>query len=257
MPTVFISYVHSDRSPNDMKGPVLALADRLRAEGVEAMLDQYLPFPPSSWPTWMFRQIQDSDFVLVVGSIEYKRRVEAPDASGRGTGAGWEGSIVTSSIYDDQGTRGTRFVPVVLGGDLKDQVPYFLRETTIYDVTREADFTRLVLHLLGIPAIVPPPVQVPTWTASGGARDATAQSGSGAPPPDATPGVGHHLDDDSESLDVLVEDARRRGWEIRELESHTRLRRPRGEAYLLPRRVKLPTTVRDAVRRDLDEDDLL
>jgi hypothetical protein len=54
-PAVFISYSHD--SP-EHEANVLALADRLRADGIDAVLDQYESFPSEGWELWGQRQIQ-------------------------------------------------------------------------------------------------------------------------------------------------------------------------------------------------------
>jgi hypothetical protein len=48
-PAVFISYSHD--SP-EHEAEVLALANRLREDGNDAVLDQYLSFPPEGWDLW-------------------------------------------------------------------------------------------------------------------------------------------------------------------------------------------------------------
>jgi hypothetical protein len=45
-PRVFISYSHDSDKHRDR---VLELADRLRADGVDAMIDQYIQSPPEGW----------------------------------------------------------------------------------------------------------------------------------------------------------------------------------------------------------------
>lgn len=62
-PRVFISYSH-DSEEHAVR--VLALADRLRTEGIEAILDQYEMSPPEGWPRWMDRQVRDADVVVMV-----------------------------------------------------------------------------------------------------------------------------------------------------------------------------------------------
>ena len=47
---VLISYSH-DSPAHEAR--VLALADRLRDDGVDAILDQYESFPPQGWIKWM------------------------------------------------------------------------------------------------------------------------------------------------------------------------------------------------------------
>ena len=63
MPRVFVSYSHDSDAHRDR---VLALADRLRADGIEALLDQYVAHPPEGWPTWAQQQITDADFTILV-----------------------------------------------------------------------------------------------------------------------------------------------------------------------------------------------
>ncbi len=61
--TVFISYSHDS---NPWLGQVLALSDRLRADGVDCHIDQYETSPPQGWPRWCDKQVREADFVLVV-----------------------------------------------------------------------------------------------------------------------------------------------------------------------------------------------
>jgi len=60
---VFISYSHD--SPEHI-AHVLALAERLRNEGVDCHLDQYEESPPEGWNRWMLNQVEEANFVLVV-----------------------------------------------------------------------------------------------------------------------------------------------------------------------------------------------
>jgi hypothetical protein len=48
-PAVFISYSHD--SP-EHEANVLALANHLRADGIDAVLDQFESFPPEGWELW-------------------------------------------------------------------------------------------------------------------------------------------------------------------------------------------------------------
>jgi hypothetical protein len=81
---VFISYSHD--SP-EHEANVLALADRLRADGIDAALDQYESFPPEGWELWQQRQIQAARFVLMVCTGTYQRRFDAEEKPGNGLGA--------------------------------------------------------------------------------------------------------------------------------------------------------------------------
>ena len=62
-PRVFISYSHD--SP-DHKARVRALADRLRRDGVDCMLDQYVEAPSEGWTLWMERQLVRGPYPLIL-----------------------------------------------------------------------------------------------------------------------------------------------------------------------------------------------
>jgi hypothetical protein len=71
-PKVFISYSHDSLAHADR---VRELSDRLRADGIDCTIDQYEVLPPGGWPRWMDKQIRDADFVLMVCTETYYRRV--------------------------------------------------------------------------------------------------------------------------------------------------------------------------------------
>ncbi|WP_374713384.1 toll/interleukin-1 receptor domain-containing protein [Symbiobacterium terraclitae] len=97
VPKVFISYSHDTE---EHKRRVLDLANRLRREGIDCSLDRYEPFPSEGWPRWTERQIKWADYVLIVCTETYKRRVEGDEEPGRGLGATWEGRLITQAMYE-------------------------------------------------------------------------------------------------------------------------------------------------------------
>ena len=82
-PKVFISYSHDSQEHEDR---VLALANRLRADGVDALIDQYNPTPPEGWPMWMEDQIRNANFVILICTEIYLRRAERQEKPGKGRG---------------------------------------------------------------------------------------------------------------------------------------------------------------------------
>jgi hypothetical protein len=60
---VFISYSH-DSVEHTRR--VRALADQLRADGVEAWIDQYVQDPEEGWIHWMRNQVKQASRVLLV-----------------------------------------------------------------------------------------------------------------------------------------------------------------------------------------------
>ena len=82
-PKVFISYSHDTVEHQER---VLGLADRLRADGIDAEVDQYNAAPPEGWPLWCERQIAAADVVLMVCTETYYRRVSGDEEQGKGLG---------------------------------------------------------------------------------------------------------------------------------------------------------------------------
>ncbi len=123
-PKVFISYSHD--SPAHEAG-VLALAHRLRGNGIEAIVDQYESFPSGGWIQWMKRQARDAQFILVVCTEAYRRRWEDDEKANVGPGAVFEGGLIQQLLYDAGGAN-ERFVPVLLSAS--DADCEYRRQTT-------------------------------------------------------------------------------------------------------------------------------
>jgi hypothetical protein len=110
-PRVFVSYSHD--SPVHAQH-VLDLAERLRKDGIDAWLDQYVVGTPAAgWPRWMLDRLDWADFVLVVCTGTYYRRFRGHEEPGKGKGADWEGKLITTEMYEAKSTT-TKFAPVFL-----------------------------------------------------------------------------------------------------------------------------------------------
>lgn len=149
---VFISYTHD--AP-EHASRVLELSDRLRSEGIDAMIDRYEETPPEGWPRWMINQISTADFVLMVCTETYKRRFEGNEEQGKGLGGNWEGAVLTQNLYEDQG-KNTRFIPVVFHVEDTSSIPLVLRSTTHYRLDIEDGYERLYRRLTGQPSVAKP-----------------------------------------------------------------------------------------------------
>lgn len=160
-PRVFISYSHDSI---EHRALVFTLSQQLRHLGVDCWLDQYdeVP-PPQSWPLWMFRHVDESDYVLVVCTSPYRRRVEGREKDRPGHGARWEGAVITQELYERPRDAPVKFIPVLLAGTDDGSIPYFLRSTTHYsiDVDRLDTYRSLLEHLLGRPRVRPAPLGTP------------------------------------------------------------------------------------------------
>jgi hypothetical protein len=151
---VFISY--SWDSPEHIRS-VLELSNRLRADGVDCVLDQYESSPPEGWPRWMDKKIRDGRFVLSVCTEMYYRRVMGDQEAGKGLGVQWEGGLIYQHLYN-AGAANTKFIPVLLRAGDQNFIPTPLQSATHYRVDTEEGYELLYARLLGEPAAQKPPL---------------------------------------------------------------------------------------------------
>jgi hypothetical protein len=131
---VFISYSHDSMVHS---ARVLDLAQRLRRDGIDCIIDKFVPFPSKGWVRWMDEQVRESDFVLCVCTAGYRMRFEGRDENSDGKGSNWEGQILSQYLYDDKGMN-ARFVPVVFDDqDPQDVVPSVLKPYSQFVLDRQ------------------------------------------------------------------------------------------------------------------------
>ena len=149
-PKVFISYSHDSQEHADR---VLALADQLRAEGVDVILDQYEGSPAEGWPRWMDRHIRNANFVLMICTQTYFRWIMGEEEAGKGLGVQWEGNLIYNYIYK-AGTQNTQFIPVLFeDGDSAD-IPTPVKDVIQYRLYSE--YEALYCRLTDQPAAKKP-----------------------------------------------------------------------------------------------------
>jgi hypothetical protein len=144
---VFISY--SWDSEHHV-ATVLEISNRLRSEGVDCVLDQYEESPSEGWPRWMDRQIRDAQFVLMVCTENYYKKVMNETAANVGRGVKWEGGLIYQHIYN-AGANNNKFIPVILKADDERFIPTPLQGATHYDLSTVRGYERLYARLLGRP----------------------------------------------------------------------------------------------------------
>ncbi|WP_353571800.1 toll/interleukin-1 receptor domain-containing protein [Candidatus Albibeggiatoa sp. nov. BB20] len=150
-PKVFISYSwDSDKH----KQNVLAFAQQLIKQGIDVALDQFEQFPAQGWANWMLDQIEECDFVLIVCTETYNRRVRRKE-EGRGKGVTWEGTIMTDLMYDDF-HQNTRFIPIIFSMEDMPHVPRFLGSVSRFMVTTKEGYKDLYRYLTQQAAIQKP-----------------------------------------------------------------------------------------------------
>jgi hypothetical protein len=156
---VFISYAWEDEQHTLA---VLKLADDLRLAGVDAWIDRYEgeQGPAEGWPSWMRRMITAAEFVPVICSPAYLRRVNKEEEIGIGLGATWEANIIHQELYN-LSTINRKFLPVILDQSHKDSIPITLQGYTRYALFRPDGFNTLLRVLTNQPSVKAPPLGSP------------------------------------------------------------------------------------------------
>jgi hypothetical protein len=140
---VFVSDSHDSR---EHERKVLGFTDQLRADGIDAVIDQYVPFPEQGWPRWTEHQIASADFVLLVCTAEYRARFDGQPSSTGGLGVVWEGNLISQHIYN-AATRNTKFIPILPDASCKAHIPTLLQGVSHYLMSDQEDKHNLFLRL--------------------------------------------------------------------------------------------------------------
>ena len=127
---------------------MLALAKRLRADGIDAVLDQYESFPTRGWDLWGQEQIQGARFVLVVCTATYRRRFDGEEEPGKGLGAKSEAWYIRQLLYNAGGTN-QKFIPVLLTEADSEHIPLKLQGYQHFSLNTEQGYEKLRLHQIG------------------------------------------------------------------------------------------------------------
>ncbi len=151
---IFLSYSWDDERHKER---VLALAQRLRNDGLPAWLDRFTPFPAEGWPRWMQEEIARAQFVLCVVTKAYAERFQGHSPPGEGLGANWEGAIITGDLYQRAG-RNDKFIPVLFDPEDAAYLPHPLREYARFLVSEPKSYTSLYRLLTSQPDVLPSPI---------------------------------------------------------------------------------------------------
>ncbi len=144
---IFISYTQESVEHSEQ---VLLLSNRLRAEGVDCVLDQYEVSPPEGWPRWMDKKIRDAKYVISICTQPYYKRVMGEEKDGVGLGIRWEGNLIYQHLYN-AGAMNTKFIPVVFEEKHKAHIPVPLQGATHYCLARDTGYEDLYRRLTDQP----------------------------------------------------------------------------------------------------------
>src|SRR5262245_41634281 len=127
-PRVFISYSQHDPAGHSRR--VRAFAEALTHDGIDVELDQYHQNEVIEWPRWCEERLrpENSDFVLMICSADYTRRIENRVAADEGRGVFWEGGIIADYLYEAKANE--RFIPIFLDKESKNSLPRIVARWT-------------------------------------------------------------------------------------------------------------------------------
>ena len=113
------------------------LAYALEAKGLDVELDQFHGQDLIDWPRWCAEQLDPdhTDFVLMVCSTEYRRRIEGKVARDVGRGAFWEGNLIRGYLYRGKANN-ERFVPLLLDDEPESALPPIVANWNTFHVCR-------------------------------------------------------------------------------------------------------------------------
>lgn len=151
IPQVFISYSHDSL---EHKQWVLELATRLRANGIDAILDQWDLKPGDDLPKFMEVNLARADRVLMICTDNYVAKGD----NGMG-GVGYEKMIVTSELLSHIDSN--KVIPIIKQ-ESDCNTPRFLRTKLFINFSKQDNyefaFDELIRTIHGAPLFEKPPV---------------------------------------------------------------------------------------------------
>ena len=146
-----LSLIHWDNENH--KQWVKDLAQELRSDGIEALLDEWELALGDQLTHFMEKKIQECEYVLIICTPDYCKK-----SNDRQGGVGYEDHVMTASIYQKENNR--KFIPILAKGLWKDAAPSWLLGKLYIDLSTienyEKGYLKLKSTLLGERPIAPP-----------------------------------------------------------------------------------------------------
>lgn len=130
-PIVFISYSW-DNEPH--KKWVLELANKLRSDGVDVILDRYYLTPGKNLSLFVEDSLRKSNRIILVLTPNYKLKAEK-----RIGGVGQEISIINNELVKNI-SENERVIPILRKGSSDDSIPPFFQQYIYINFTKDVDF---------------------------------------------------------------------------------------------------------------------
>jgi hypothetical protein len=131
-PKTFISYAWESEEAKEW---VKKLAIELRADGIDAKLDQWEVVPGDQMPHFMEKSVRENDYVLIICTSKYKSKSE-----NRIGGVGYEGDIITAEVLQTSNHR--KFIPVLKSGTKETSIPSWLQGKYYVDLSSQIHYDK-------------------------------------------------------------------------------------------------------------------
>lgn len=176
-PKISVSYAWEDDAHMQWVGE---FATRLRGDGIDVSLDQWLVGLGKALPEFMEKLVREHERVLVICTPTYKEKSNA-----RIGGVGYEGDLMTGELLSQ--SKREKFIPVLRAGDRTESTPSWLSGRAGVDLRgieySESEYRKLVNELHGRTPQAPTLGPVPALHATGSGR---RPRGVPTPPPQET-----------------------------------------------------------------------
>jgi hypothetical protein len=149
-PKISVSYAWEDEAHMQWVGEFAA---RLRGDGIDVSLDQWMMGLGKALPEFMEKLVRENERVLVICTPTYKEK-----SDGRVGGVGYEGDLMTGEILTQ--SKREKFIPVLRAGDWPESLPSWLSGKSGVDLRgdeySESEYHKLVDELHGRTPQAPP-----------------------------------------------------------------------------------------------------
>ena len=172
MSQVFISYRQENNAHCDR---VRSLAERLEANGITVILDQFAGerefhggAPPRGWDLWSIQMATDAPSVLIVGSSGWFQVINNPQPTATGKGAAAEAETVVHRLYRNSGYNSFASIGYFDAAQDLAHLPPYLDKCGRFDFTDNKQFDSLLkwLNRPPMPGTSPPPTPLSPATST-------------------------------------------------------------------------------------------
>ena len=162
-PIVFISYSWDDEEHKEW---VLKVANRLRSDGVDVILDRYHLSPGVNLSFFVENSLRTSNRIITILTPQYKNK-----ADNRKGGVGQEYTIINNELIKNIANN-DRIIPVLRKGNSDSSIPDFLKSyiyvSFVNDSEFESNYEELIREIYKSPKIVLPKLGAkPSFIANG------------------------------------------------------------------------------------------